>query len=482
MYIVSNKIKKSNLTDETYYRISQRSYNYDYLRKKLKNKEYIRINSSVSGSTYWYVDKIKTDEDTGLDAAVLSQAENKNGKWVKSNNPKNVVVAFAGTDLGKDLEADGAKADIENVVIGLDPKQETEYIIEKDAKDTSKTLGVYTRSMQQLQMMESGNYKVITKTTQIDQADRLVKEVKRTYEGTSTVVSTTGHSLGGAEAEYSAVNNDIYAVAFNSPSIVHLHSDEKQEEINNGDYNSYVKSIINPDDMVGAGWWDEFDRHNGTTIYTKDPSIATANREERLDGNKLQQVGRNLLYFANTLIFQNPDTHGINKSNFSFDENGNVQNIEGDELVYDKNLKAMLPPEVVSGSGAIKVTPEVAKQLAQKVNAMINDLRTMKREAENAYQEHDAAINDLKHYTYRQVGHGLYDKLTLDDVNNTLNNLAQSFDKKGNPLFYDVHAEKAYIASLKNTISDLEDISGYLAQIAKDFKSKDKMLANWLKL
>ncbi|TWJ40816.1 hypothetical protein CHCC20441_3346 [Bacillus licheniformis] len=44
----------------------------------------------------------------------------------------------------------------------------------------------------------------------------------------------------------------------------------------------------------------------------------------------------------------------------------------------------------------------------------------MKREAENAYQEHDAEINDLKHDTYRQVGHGLYDKLTLEDVNNTL--------------------------------------------------------------
>ncbi|QHZ46313.1 lipase [Bacillus sp. NSP9.1] len=479
---MSNKIKKSNLTDETYYRISQRSYNYDYLRKKLKNKEYIRINSSVSGATYWYVDKIKTDDDTGLDAVVLSQAENKNGKWVKSDNPKNVVVSFAGTDLGKNLEADGAKADLENVVVGLDPKQETEYIIEKDAKDTSKTLGVYTRSMEQLQMMESGNYKVITKTTQIDQADRLVKEVKQKYKGTSTIVSTTGHSLGGAEAEYSAVNNDIYAVAFNSPSIVHLHSEEKQKEINNGNYNSYVKSIINPDDMVGSGWWDEYDRHNGTTIYTKDPSLAEANREERLDGNKLQQVGRNLLYFANTLIFQNPDTHGINNSNFTFDESGNIQNIEGDELVYDKNLKAMLPPEVTSGSDAIKVTPEVAKQLAEKVNAIINDLRTMKREAENAYQEHDASINDLKHETYRQVGHGLYDQLTLDDVNNTLNDLAQSFDKKGNPLFYDVHAEKAYIASLQNTISDLEDISGYLAQIAKDFKAKDKMLANWLKL
>ncbi|MEC1243934.1 lipase [Bacillus licheniformis] len=479
---MSKKIKKSNLTDETYYRISQRSYNYDYLRKKLKNKEYIRINSSVSGATYWYVDKIKTDEDTGLDAAVLSQAENKNGKWVKSDHPKNVVVAFAGTDPGKDPLSDVEQADINHIVLGNDPKDKTQYVVKKDAKDMSKTFGRYIGSMEQTAMLESGDYKLITKTSQIDQADQLVREVKQKYKGTSTVISTTGHSLGGAEAEYSAVNNDIYAVAFNSPSIVHLHSDEKQKEINNGDYNSYVKSIINPDDMVGAGWWDEFDRHNGTTIYTKDPSIATANREERLDGNKLQQVGRNLLYFANTLIFQNPDTHGINKSNFSFDENGNVQNIEGDELVYDKNLKAMLPPEVAFGSGAIKVTPEVAKQLAQKVNAIIDDLRTMKREAENAYQEHDAEINDLKHDTYRQVGHGLYDKLTLEDVNNTLKNLAQSFDKKGNPLFYDVHAEKAYIASLKNTISDLEDISGYLAQIAKDFKSKDKMLANWLKL
>ncbi|MEC0486285.1 lipase, partial [Bacillus glycinifermentans] len=406
---MSKNIDVPKVSDREYFYISQLSYDYETLKNHLETQKPLKLNSS----SRWYVNQIKSDDDTGLDAVVLEQAENKNGKWIKSDHPKNVVVAFAGTDLLKDPEADGAKADIENVTIGLDPKQQTEYIVEKDAKDTSKTLGVYTRSMEQLQMMESGNYKVITKTTQIDQADQLVREIKQKYKGTSTIVSTTGHSLGGAEAEYSAVNNNVYAVAFNSPSIVKLHTEEKQRQINNGEYNSYVKSIINPDDMVGSGWWDEFDRHNGTTIYTKDPSIATSNREKRLDGNKLQQVGRNLMYFANTLIFQNPDTHGLNKGNFVFDEDGNVQNVEGDELVYDKNLKAMLPAEVVSGSGAIKVTPEVAKQLAEKVNAIINDLRTMKREAENAYQEHDAAISDLKYDTYRQVGHGLYDQLTL---------------------------------------------------------------------
>ncbi|MEK3832753.1 MULTISPECIES: lipase family protein [Bacillus] len=476
---MSDKIKVPKITDKTYYTLSQESYNRERLDDKLKTGKPIQTDLK----TYWYVEKIKRDSDTGLDAVVFSQGQKtKDGKWVKSDNPENVVVAFAGTDPKSQFFQDVIDADGGNVVMGIDPKKKEHYIVEKDAKDTSKTLGKYNGTPSQDSMLSTGNYKLITKTSQIGQADDLVREVKQKYKGTSTVISTTGHSLGGAEAEYSAVNNNIYAVAFNSPSIVKLHSEEQQKKINNGEYDRSIKSIINPDDMVGAGWWNEYDRHNGTTIYTKDPELSNAVREARMQGDVFQQIGQNAAYFFQTAILGMPDTHWVGSNNFSFDEDGNIKNIDGDELVYDKNLKAMLPPEVASGSGAIKVTPEVAKQLAQKVNAIIDDLRTMKREAENAYQEHDAAISDLKYDTYRQVGHGLYDQLTLDDVNNTLNDLAQSFDKKGNPLFYDVDAEKAYIASLKDTISDLEDISGYLAQIAKDFKSKDKMLANWLKL
>ncbi|EME72094.1 lipase [Bacillus sonorensis] len=476
---MSDKIKVPKITDKTYYTLSQESYNRERLDDKLKTGKPIQTDQK----TYWYVEKIKRDSDTGLDAVVFSQGQKtKDGKWAKSDNPKNVVVAFAGTDPKNQFFQDVIDADGGNVVMGIDPKKKEHYIVEKDAKDTSKTLGKYNGTPTQDSMLSTGNYKLITKTSQIGQADDLVREVKQKYKGTSTVISTTGHSLGGAEAEYSAVNNDIYAVAFNSPSIVKLHSEEQQKKINNGEYDRSIKSIINPDDMVGAGWWNEYDRHNGTTIYTKDPELSNAVREARMQGDVFQQIGQNAGYFFQTAILGMPDTHWVGSNNFTFDENGNVQNIEGDELVYDKNLKAMLPAEVASGSGAIKVTPEVAKQLAEKVNAIINDLRTMKREAENAYQEHDAAINDLKYDTYRQVGRGLYDQLSLEDVNNTLNDLAQSFDKKGNPLFYDVDAEAAYIASLQDTISDLEEISGYLGQIAKDFKSKDKMLARWLKL
>ncbi|MCY7905128.1 lipase [Bacillus inaquosorum] len=469
--------KSTEVSDETYYILSRYAYNYNKLKESLKNNQPIIADRNIP----WYVEKIKTDEDTGLDAVVLSQGEKtKNGKWVKSKKPENVVVSFAGTDLGKDPINDGAKADGGNIVFGSDPKKEAHYIVEKDAKDTSKTLGKYNGTPSQDAMLTTGNYKLITKTSQIDQADQLVKEVKRKYNGTSTIVSTTGHSLGGAEAEYSAVNNDIYGVAFNSPSVVKLHTDNKQEEINDGLYDPYVRSIINPDDMVGAGYWNEYDRHNGTTIYTKKPALSHFNRKQRLSGRWGDQIKKNLAYFIDTVILRNPDTHGLNEANFTFDENGNITNVNGDELVYDKNLNAMLPAGAIGGGDAIKVTPKSAKKLAEKVDAMVEDLRTMKKEAQNAYQEHDEKVAELKTEFYGQVGHGFYDQLNSQDVTNTLEDIAQSYDK--GPIFYDTQAEQTFIDSLQAAIADLEEIGGFLNKIADDFEEKDQMLANWLRL
>ncbi|UTL73881.1 lipase family protein [Bacillus halotolerans] len=474
---MTKNIKVPEVSDETYYILSRYAYNYNKLKESLKNNQPIIADRNIP----WYVEIIKTDEDTGLDAVVLSQGEKtKNGKWIKTNNPENVVVSFAGTDLGKDPINDGAKADGGNIVFGSDPKKEGHYIVEKDAKDTSKTLGKYNGTPSQDAMLTTGDYKLITKTSQVDQADQVVKEVKRKYNGTSTIVSTTGHSLGGAEAEYSAVNNDIYAVAFNSPSVVKLHTDHKQEEINDGLYDPYVRSIINPDDMVGAGYWNEYDRHNGTTIYTKNPALSQINRKQRLSGRWGDQIEKNLVYFIDTVILRNPDTHGLNEANFTFDENGNITNVNGDEPVYDKNLNAMLPAGAIGGGDAIKVTPKSAKKLAEKVDAMVEDLRTMKKEAQNAYQEHDEKVAELKTEFYGQVGHGFYDQLNSQDVTNTIEDIAQSYDK--GPIFYDTQAEQSFIDSLQAAITDLEEIGGFLNKIADDFEEKDQMLANWLRL
>lgn len=112
-----------NISDKEYYYLSRFSYNYDKIKKSLKENRPL----TTSSSSRWYVEKIKSDDDTGLDAVVLSQAEEKNGKWVKSDNPKNVVVAFAGTDAGKDPIDDLVKADGGNIVMGQDPKKKTHY-------------------------------------------------------------------------------------------------------------------------------------------------------------------------------------------------------------------------------------------------------------------------------------------------------------------------------------------------------------------
>ncbi|MBA5712356.1 MULTISPECIES: lipase [Bacillus amyloliquefaciens group] len=473
---MNHKIKVPKLTDKIYYTLSQESYNHERLVDKLKTGKPIQTDQQ----TYWYVEKIKTDEDTGLDAVVLSQGEKtQDGKWVKSKNPENVVVAFAGTDIGKDPINDGVKADGGNIVFGNDPQKEVYYIVKKGAEDTSKTLGKYNGTPSQDAMLTTGKYKLITKTSQIDQADQLVRSVKKKYAGTSTIISTTGHSLGGAEAEYSAVNNDVYAVAFNSPSVVKLHDEETQKDINSGIYDPYIRSIINPDDMVGAGYWNEYDRHNGTTIYTKNPSLSQFSRKQRLGGNLNEQISKNLAYFFTTVILRNPDTHGLNEANFIFDRNGNITNPNGDELVFDKNLGALLPAGAIGSGDAIKVTPKNAKKLAEKVQAMTEDLRTMKKEAQNAYQEHDEKIAELKTEFYGQVGHGLFDQLQAQDVTNTIEDIAQSYDK--GPIFYDTQAEQAFIDSLQAAITDLEEIGGFLHKIADEFQEKDQMLANWLR-
>ncbi|MGG1711999.1 lipase, partial [Bacillus licheniformis] len=105
---MSDKIKVPKITDKTYYTLSQESYNRERLDDKLKTGKPIQTDQK----TYWYVEKIKRDSDTGLDAVVFSQGQKtKDGKWVKSNSPKNVVVAFAGTNPKEQFFQDVIDAD-----------------------------------------------------------------------------------------------------------------------------------------------------------------------------------------------------------------------------------------------------------------------------------------------------------------------------------------------------------------------------------
>ncbi|AME07326.1 hypothetical protein AUL54_13740 [Bacillus sp. SDLI1] len=59
---------------------------------------------------------------------------------MKSKNHENGVVAFAGTDIGKDPINDGVKADGGNIVFGNDPQKEVYY---KEKNGYSLRKGIY---------------------------------------------------------------------------------------------------------------------------------------------------------------------------------------------------------------------------------------------------------------------------------------------------------------------------------------------------
>lgn len=180
---------------------------------------------------------------------------------------------------------------------------------------------------------------------QFVQAMNLYNKVKEQYP--EAEISTTGHSLGGAQAEYVAIRNGVSSVSYNPPSIVHLLPDDLQQRVRNGEYTKTNVAYIHPGDSVGSGVKDA-EPHVGATYYINS-TFKDANRyetvpmvfpvaqdtwwEQRLFGNKLsfkfirvpsisgeQSV---LSKFLDSMLV-GQKTHSMD--HFTFDEKGNISN------------------------------------------------------------------------------------------------------------------------------------------------------------
>ncbi|WP_417894858.1 lipase [Bacillus safensis] len=468
-----NSNNRPTVTDYEYFKISQVSYQDRLLEKNFGEAKPI----SISADKYFFIDNIRRDPDTGLDAYVFIQAKKEKGKWVKPKEPDNVIIGFAGTNPNDQLVQDVIKADGGNVVAGKNPKEKIKYITRKDSNIYSKGERFIDDDVQRVKLA-SGDYKLIAKTSQFDQSDQLVREVKRKYAGRKTVISATGHSLGGAEADYAGVINGIYSVGFNNPSIVKLHDKETQQKIKNGDFRAMNKSIINPDDMVGAGWGLEYDQHNGTTIYTKDPSDARLKRKNRL---KAVALSASLIPLAADFIMQAlgiDDTHAISESNFKFDNKGNIINIDGSKNVYNRDLETMTSYADMNGQ-TIKVDNSVAKRLAEQLALALDELRNIKKEVEAFPREHSLTTHNLSNQFKSKLDQ--FEQLGPNDVDQALLEIAP-YTNKGTPLFYDEDEQYNFEASLHYMIQDLEDIAEFIVKMAENLTEKDEELARWLKL
>lgn len=215
---------------------------------------------------------------------------------------------------------------------------------------------------------------------QFTQAENLYDVVKKQYP--SAEITTTGHSLGGAEAEYVAVRNGLTSVAYNPPSIVHLLPDDLQRKVENGDFRKTNVAYVNPKDTIGSGANDA-QPHVGTTYFI-DNDYKTANRAKITIPVSLPVERENkwanfflgpkwspIVYVPITLpmMQQDPITKFYNSvmgeathsmDHFTFDENGNIINplytmdgqlVEGNPRVqaYEQMLAARAELKEVMG-------------------------------------------------------------------------------------------------------------------------------------
>ncbi|MET1172185.1 lipase family protein [Paenibacillus amylolyticus] len=303
----------SFLNDELLHAMSEESYDREFSTKDTKFREdWIRTN--LPNST------LNDTNKSGFDAVVF-----------RNDKDNQVVIAYRGTEpdlsWGKvpDIATDGID------VVGGRYKT-LRKTVENNPDILSESSPKYHAT--------KSNYE----NNQFYQAEKLYREVKEAYP--TAEISTTGHSLGGALAQYTAIHNNLSSTTYNPASIRTVVSDEILKKIDAGEYDKKNTAYVNPGDGVGAGFSNTSTRHAANTIMIN-KTYEEANRPKIViplitkstdtSSGFSTPFWKNLTFVSTTLpsgtqnmgvklfnSFGGEKAHGL--ENFEFDKNGFITN------------------------------------------------------------------------------------------------------------------------------------------------------------
>ncbi|MDM5280997.1 hypothetical protein QUF95_26945 [Paenibacillus silvae] len=455
----------SFLNDELLHSMSKEAYDRDFSSKDTEFRENW-IRASLPNST------LNDTNNSGFDAVVF-----------RNEKDNQVVIAYRGTEpdmsWGKvpDIATDGfdvvggrykrAKEMVESTAnVPLDPSESArrDNIIQTDYENNQFYL-----------------------------AEKLYREVKEVYPNAE--ITTTGHSLGGALAQYTAVHNNLSSTTYNPASIRAVVSDEILKKIDAGEYDKKNTAYVSPGDLVGSGSSNSPTRHAANTIMI-DRTYEEANKKyldiklplilytSNSSFNVSTPFWKNVTFTSITIpmgegktgflekvfnSFGGEKAHGL--ENFKFDENGFITNtlyttdgalISGNPR-YTEYLNSLLANEKMK---------DTVNQLIEKYGAYLGPLgQTLAAGAGVTIQ---LSLENLQRAGQKMQQHVDEFQASLPTATNAILRLIESSDSRSlepivDRLTSDLHKFSRWYEE------EVQSIAKYINQKAEDFRQADEV-------
>ena len=216
----------AQLTDEQYWKLADSVYDDKTLNineiKKMSESELNDIESIKVGDGTKWVTINSINHESGLQAmAVISLDEYKALCSGKIKAPENMVFVTRGSEMGEDGYNDWVKTN--GIVLGSSSVSPEE--------------------------LKKAEIEQVNAQNQFIQYDAFVRQTIQAYNPQN--YSFTGHSLGGALAQYMAVIMDAKATTFAAARAYRLLPPELQKAVRDGKYDDMIRDYRHKIDPVG---------------------------------------------------------------------------------------------------------------------------------------------------------------------------------------------------------------------------------------